>query len=405
MPIQNVPLAICSLPRKSRKGYVVVLDAGTTGIKAFVFDGACRMLSKAERPLGKRRPTRGWVEQDPLEIVRSARAVLRKAVRQAKIDPTLLRGVGITNQRESTIVWEERTGRPVYPVIGWEDTRTRAYCATLRARVGKRVRALTGLTLDSYFSASKIRWILRHVTQRPLRFGTIDTWLVANLCEGRPHVTDETNASRTLLFDITKRTWSKELLALFGIPSEMLPHILPSRSRFGRLALDVLGVCVPVMAVCGDQQASTYAALRVESTEKGATTKVTYGTGVFVVQVIGKRFVIQPDFFTTLVPAFGKGSLYAIEAKIEKSGETVSTLLSSPVALTRYFRRLATHVNRLIQSLPVRPSQIVVDGGVARSGLVASIQQEVSRTPVCLQSPFDGTALGCALLVWDSLMD
>jgi glycerol kinase len=234
-------------------------------------------------------------------------------------------------------------------------------------------------------------------------FGTVDTWLLWNLCAGRPHVTDETNAARTVLFDIQDFCWSDRLLQIFGIPRGILPTVLPSRGVFGILKQDVLGARVPVLAVCGDQQASTYAAMRVQHINKAVVTKVTYGTGVFVVQVLGRHFALHPPFFTTLVPAIGMGSFYALEGKIEGSAQTVDRLLSNIPKLFRYFRQLTKQVRGLVKKFPVKPSEIVVDGGIARDGYIVEIQQEILGIPACLQDPFDGTALGCALLVWDAI--
>ncbi len=400
----------CSLPNKSRTGYVLVLDAGTTGVKAFVFDGNDRIIAKAYKGIGKQRPKSGWVEQDALEILRASKFVLKKAVRDSGIRRENIQALGITNQREATVLWDSKTGRPVYPVIGWEDTRTRAYCRSRTKTVEAFVRDTTGLPLDPYFSASKIRWILRRIPksqallkENRLMFGTIDSWLIWNLCEDHPHVTDETNASRTLLFDLRRREWSEHLLNTFEIPRSILPRVCPSRAHFGRLNSAILGKRLSVVAVCGDQQASSYAAQCVLTEHKRAVTKVTYGTGVFLVQILGSRFIAHPPFFTTLVPTRGNGSVYALEAKIEGSGETVAKLLPTLPRLLAYFSSLAKKVDRLLQKLPNKPNELIIDGGVARDGYVVEIQEKTSGIPACLQDPFDGTALGCALLVWDSV--
>jgi len=385
------------------RGFVLVLDAGTTGIKAFVFDGKGRVRAKVYQRIAKHTPRRGWVEQDPMEILRVSRSLLRRAVRQARVRLREVRGVGITNQREATIVWEPETGKPVYPVIGWEDTRTRALCARLSRQAGDTVRRLTGLTIDSYFSATKLRWIFDHTHTKDLRFGTMDTWLAWNLCKGRPHVTDETNASRTLLFDIRAKRWSRELIRLFGVNDASLPRVLPSRAWFGLLKKEVIGRPVPLLALCGDQQASTYAALRSQPASRRSVTKVTYGTGVFVVQAAGKRFFLRDGFFTTLVPALGKGSAYALEAKIEKSGERVDRLLDDRPKLAAYFKSLSSQVRRIVKRLPAAPKELVVDGGIVRDSELAAIQQQTLGLSVCVQPTFDGTALGCALLIWDML--
>jgi len=384
-----------------KNSYVLVLDVGTTGIKAFVFDEQCQVKAKAYKKISKNRPRKGWVEQDPREILRVSRFVLRRAIKDSRVDPKQILGMGITNQREATVVWNRKTGKPVYPVIGWEDDRTRAFCTKLKKSHGRSIRERTGLTVDPYFSASKVRWILQNVSKKDLAFGTLDSWLIWNLCEDHPHVIDETNASRTLLFDIRKRKWSDELLELFEVPKDILPQVLPSRAFFGKMRKEVLGFGCWVLAVCGDQQASAYAAIRSQPASRKNITKITYGTGVFVVQTI-RNFILSSDFFTTLVPT-RKGVGFALEGKIEKSGEKVTSLLSSPNKLRAYLRSLALDVDRLIKKLPTRPNELVVDGGSARDGIVTLIQQEVSHIPVFQQTNYDGTALGTALLVWDSI--
>lgn len=408
MKTQPSPSTACSPIVRPRDGFVLVLDVGTTGIKAFVFDGSCRMLAKAYRAIGKRRPRAGWVEQDPRELVTASRRVLREAVAASGIPADAILGVGITNQREATVLWDARTGKPAYPVIGWEDARTAAACRALRRTNGRRVQSLTGLPIDAYFSASKIRWALDRVpaakrlaNEGRIAFGTIDAWLLFNLCAERPRVTDETNAARTLLYNIRTRSWDGELLAVFGVPADVLPVVLPSRSRFGTLAPSVLGHAIPVVAVCGDQQSSAYACARVA--RAGARpTKVTYGTGSFVVQTVGRTFVTRPGFVTTLVPG-RRGSVFALEAKVEGSGEAVASRLDDPAALARYLKSLAKKISAVIARLPYRPSRVVADGGAARDGIVVGFQRDASGIPTCLLEPYDGTALGTALLAWDAL--
>ncbi|NBS41607.1 hypothetical protein EBS80_03020, partial [bacterium] len=305
---------------------------------------------------------------------------------------------------------DARTGKAAYPVIGWEDARTAEDCRTLRRKSGRAVQARTGLPIDSYFSASKIRWAIDRVPavkrlakDGRLAFGTIDSWLLFHLCAERPRVTDETNASRTLLFNIRTRSWDGELLAVFGIPADVLPVVLPSRAAFGTLAASVVGRAIPVVAVCGDQQSSAYACARVPGA--GARpTKVTYGTGSFVVQTTGRRFAAHPGFFTTLVPG-KRGSVFALESKVEGSGETVAALLDDPAGLARYLKSLAKKIRAKLARLPRRPTRVVVDGGVARDGIVVGFQRDASGMRTCLLHPYDGTALGAALLAWDALPD
>lgn len=409
MQIPKPSFNICSRPHRRGNGFVLVLDVGTTGIKTFIFDGLSQIVGKAYQKISKQRPKSGWIEQDPLEIIRVSRAVIKKVIFDSEVSISEIKGLGVTNQREATVLWDRTNGKPVYPIIGWEDRRTKRSCERIAKQDGAFIRERTGLVVDSYFSASKIRWILDHVPkaqtvaeQGTLAFGTIDTWLLWNLCDDQPHVTDETNASRTLLFDIQSRKWNQKLLDIFGVQENLLTRVLPSRALYGVLKKEIAGLSIPVVAVCGDQQSSTYAAMCVEPNIR-STTKVTYGTGAFLVQVLGKTFSLHDSFFTTLVPAIGEGSCYAYEMKVEGSGETVDRLLQNPPKLIAYFNRLSKKVDKLIVKLPTKPRQIIVDGGVARDGYVVEIQQKNSGISTCLQSPFDGTALGCALLCWDQI--
>ena len=406
MKIQKPSFKTCSPRVESRKGAVLILDVGTTGIKAFVFDGKCQVLTKSYRKISKIRPRRGWVEQDPKEILRVSISVLRQTLKDSGVSPSAIQGMGITNQREATVLWDRRTGKPVYPIIGWEDSRSRHYCRSFSKQDQKYVRQATGLPIDSYFSATKIHWIFQNFPEMSklaeagrLAFGTIDSWLLWNLCEDRPHRTDETNAARTLLFNIRTRRWDEKLLNLFGVPPSVLPSVFPSRSSFGTLDKGVVGTRVPVLAVCGDQQASTYAAIR-SGRSSSKTIKVTYGTGVFLAQVIGKSFRLRQPFLTTLTPDT-IGTSFALEGKLEGSGEAVNLLLKNPTGLHAYLKKLSVRVDGLIRQLPVQPIGIVIDGGGERDGIIVTLQEQSSGIPACLQATYDGTALGTALLVSD----
>lgn len=396
-------------PDRRHPRYHVVLDVGTTTVRAVAFDDAHRVIAKAGGKLRKSFPRRGWVEQDPREIVRLTEKALADLLRDSRLDPRDCRGLGLTNQRETVILWDARDGRPICPAIVWEDVRTAAWCRRLRGEHGDEVRRLTGLAVDPYFSATKLTWALAHVPaarrlleKGRLRFGTVDSWLVWNLAAGHPHVTDETNAHRTLLVDAAKRSWSPRLLEIFGVPASILPRILPSRASFGRLRPDLAaGAAWPIVAVCGDQQASLYAAWR----ELGGThpTKITYGTGTFVNQVLGRRFAVREPFFTTLVPAPNGGSAYALEGKIARGGRQVEPLLHDPPRLRRFLRRLALAADAYVRLLPRRPRVIAIDGGVSRDGIVGAYQEAVSKTKIAPLPIFDGTALGVSYLVKDSV--
>jgi glycerol kinase len=402
---------------KSR--YALVLDVGTTGTKCFVFcekqASASRrkteihILAKAYRTYPVQTPKRGWVEQDPVRMLKACERVMKEAVADSGVDPKRIESFGLTNQRETTILWDSKTMKPVYPAIVWEDARTAQRLKGMGHRasgIARAVRTKTGLTLDPYFSASKVEWILEHVPEAKhltdvgrLRFGTVDAWLLANLCVGNPHETDETNASRTLLFNIRTRAWDEDLCALFHVPVRILPAVLPPRADFGTLRPEILGCPIPVCAVIGDQQSSMSAAIASARTNTASTTKVTYGTGTFVMQLLGNAFATQKGFFTTLVPVHGK-TAYALEAKIRVSGPDVEKRLTHPKELETYLRDLARDVNRHLKRLPATPKEILIDGGITRSPLLAPIQHEVSGIRIRPLTTYDGTALGVAMMLF-----
>ncbi|MBI2623645.1 MAG: hypothetical protein HYW65_03670 [Candidatus Liptonbacteria bacterium] len=383
----------------SAKG-ALVLDVGTTGVKAFVFNRKFEVLAKSYVRLSKKFTRTGWVEQNPRELAASSLRVLREAVRRSKLPPRAFMGFGITNQRETTILWDTRTGQPVYPAIVWEDARTKKYCEALQKKHGAAVRAKTGLPIDSYFSASKIHWILANAPRASklaragrLAFGTVDAWLLWNLTEGHVHRTDHTNASRTLLFDIKTFTWDEELLKMFCVPRELLPQAQPSASLFGVLRKNVVGAPLPVLAVCGDQQSALAAAGHA-----AGTTKVTYGTGAFIMQITGAQFRIQKPFFTTLTAS--RKNPYALEAKVPGCGAEVDALLRAKKPLEGALRNIARRVDNYLKKLPKKPARLIVDGGITQAPYLLAAQTAVSKLPVKKQKIFDGTALGIAKLIF-----
>lgn len=385
------------MPRKP-KSFVLALDAGTTTVKAFVFDASLRVVGSAKSLLGKRRSPDGvTVEQDPQEIIHAAETVLRGALHDAGISAGEVSSLGITNQRETFVLFEHGSRRACSPAIVWEDERTRAECARLEKSHGDFVREKTGLPIIPYFSASKLAWALMHLKEvrevasaGRLAFGTVDTWLIENLAEFLPRpVTDVTNASRTLLFNIWTHQWDEELLHLFGVPRDMLPDVLPSRSHFGTLRAEVLGAPVPIVAVCGDQQASLFAA----GAEVG-TTKITFGTGTFLMQVLGSEFRVVPPFFTTLAGSASDGALYALERRVGEYGQRVSEMLEKGESLDAEIRRIAKDVSGYVRKLPWIPERIFADGGITNAPRFKEILGEVIGVPVVLQPIPDGTALG-----------
>lgn len=380
---------------KSHGPYTLVLDAGTTGVKAFVFDADEDIVAKANRPLTKTFPEPGWVEQDPQQIITAAKEVLREVIQAAAAPLSVFIGLGIATQRETIIAWDKQTSEPMYPAIVWQDTRTTEWCKSLPLAHHQLVQEHTGLPIDPYFSASKIRWLLENVPKanvllqkNQLAIGTVDSWLLWNLAEGAPFLTDYTNASRTLAFNIKTLQWDEELLSIFGVRSELLPATQPSRSNFGVLHKDIIGAELSILAVAGDQQASLYAA----GTTIG-TTKTTYGTGTFVMQILGSEFALHQPFFTTLAVG-DQQPWYALEAKAVSGVENADEILQKPLLLKFHLENLVQSADSYIRQLPRKPTEIVIDGGWIRDRKILPIQSRASIATVREQKVYDGTALG-----------
>ncbi len=378
----------------------LVLDVGTTGVKGFVFDENLKLLVKSYYRLHKRFPKKGWVEQNPKELLGKSILALKRVVKESGVSSKSLISFGITNQRETTILWNKKTGKPIYPAIVWEDTRTAAKTKEWGKKYNSLVRKKTGLPVDPYFSATKIAWILENVPKAKLLleenkvlFGTVDTWILWNLSKEKSHITDYTNASRTLLFNIQKLTWDKHLLNIFKVPKKILPKVQPSGSLFGHLNSKVLGISLPIKAICGDQQASMYAA-----GVKPYTTKITYGTGTFIMQIIGSKFKQRKSFFTTLAPTASK-PVYALEDKTDCCGNKVDKLLKKKLSLVPIISTLSKMVASKIKKLPYKPKKLIVDGGLTQAPALVSIQSKAADIPVFRQSIHDGTGLGVAKLL------
>ena len=301
--------------------HLLAVDAGTTGVTVQAVDRRGRVLRSADRDFRQRYPRPGWVEHDAEEIWR----VTRRLLRSVAGDPASVAAIGLTNQRETVVVWDRDTGRPVAPAIVWQCRRTAPECDRLKRRGAEPlVRRRTGLVLDPYFSATKLRWILDHVRPRGrLAFGTIDTWLLWNLTGGRVHATDVTNASRTMLFDIDRREWSDELLRLFGIPRALLPEVRPSAGGFGVTDRRVLGAEIPITGIAGDQQAALFG----QDCVRPGSLKITYGTGCFLVLNTGKRRVNSRHGLITTLACGPKGEpVYALEGSVFIAGAAVQWL-------------------------------------------------------------------------------
>lgn len=373
---------------------VLVLDIGTTGVKALIFSPKKKLVEKFYKKITKDIRPGGIVEQDPDEILRSSIEVITKAITFAKENDHNLSSVGITNQRETTIIWNKKTGRPIHPAIVWEDVRTKVICNAFGGQERERVSGLTGLAIDTYFSATKIKWILDNYEGgiKDLLFGTVDSWMMWNILEGHPHLTDITNASRTLLFDIHEEAWSKELLEMFGVPENILPKIKNSSGLYGTLTHSLFDMPLALRAVIGDQESSMFAA----GSSLG-TTKVTYGTGTFIGQIIGKRFAIHKNFFTTLTANGDKS--FMIEAKIDCCGNRVDPVVGIPEKFNPIIDELTKEVARYILSLPITPTKIIVDGGLVRTPYTYDALKRATGLPVDVQNPYDGTALGVARML------
>jgi len=326
------------------KKYIMAVDQGTTGTRCMIFDHESNIIAWAYEEHEQIYPKPGWVEHDPLEIWEKTQLVIKTAIQKAKIDPKEIVAIGVTNQRETTVIWDPKTGKPVYNAIVWQDTRTRDRCAELKEKGLEEslIHPVTGLYSNTYFSSTKIEWILKNIPgvlekarKGEVIFGNIDTWIIWNLTrggkdvltseKGGAHITDYTNASRTMLMDLRKLEWSPYLLELFGIPSEILPLIRPSSEIYGYTpANGPLGTEIPVAADLGDQQAALVGQVGFEIGEA----KNTYGTGSFLLFNIGKQFVLSKHgLLTTVAYGFEKGKpIYALEGSIAITGAAVQWL-------------------------------------------------------------------------------
>ncbi len=311
--------------------YLLSLDQGTTSSRAIVFDEAGHAVALAQKELAQIFPQPGWVEHDPLVLWRDQLSVAREALTRAGLAASDITALGLTNQRETTVLWERASGRPLHNAIVWQDRRTSDDCARLRAEgVEPMIRRKTGLLLDPYFCASKLAWLLRHLPgarTRALRgelaFGTIDSWLIWNLTGGRLHVTDPSNASRTLLYDIHRGDWDDELLDLFDIPRALMPHIVPSSGLCGQTGPSLLGAPIAIGGIAGDQQAALFG----QACQQPGMAKNTYGTGCFLLMHTGRQALTsQHGLLTTCTARVGDVQEYALEGSVFVGGAVVQWL-------------------------------------------------------------------------------
>ena len=311
--------------------YILALDQGTSSSRAIVFDHEGNIRSTAQMEFTQYFPKPGWVEHDPMEIWSSEAAVIAEAISKIGINGKDIAAIGITNQRETTIVWDAETGMPVYNAIVWQDRRTSEFCDSLKAQgLVDKIREKTGLIIDAYFSGTKIKWILDNVPGArekaeagKLRFGTVDSWLVWQLTRGTVHVTDVSNASRTMLFNINTLAWDPELLDLLGVPASMMPSVRSSSEVYGHTKTTIFAHEVPIAGMAGDQQAALFGQM---CTEPGSV-KNTYGTGCFLLMNTGEKPILsRNNLLTTVAWKIGDTVNYALEGSIFVGGSVVQWL-------------------------------------------------------------------------------
>ncbi len=458
----------------SNQRYILALDQGTTSSRAIVLNRAGEIISVAQAEFPQIYPKPGWVEHDPMAIWSSQNATAIEAITKANLSSEAIAAVGLTNQRETTVVWDATTGKPVYRAIVWQDRRTADYCAQLKQGGAEAdVAARTGLRLDPYFSGTKIRWILDHVAGARaaaeagrLRFGTVDSWLLWQLTAGKVHVTDVTNASRTLLFNIRKGEWDETMLGLLGVPRSMLPEVRTCSEVYGKVASGLYPAGAPIAGIAGDQ----HAALFGQACFTPGMAKNTYGTGCFLLMNTGTEAVpSRNNLLTTIAWRIGNKTEYALEGSVFIGGAAVQWLrdelqlvrsaqeldllaasvpdagglfivpafagLGAPhwdpyargtaVGITRGTNR-AHFCRAVLESIALQSADLIscmekdsgialkelrVDGGASRSQPLMQFQADLLSTPVVRPRNTETTAMGAAYLAglavgyWESRED
>jgi glycerol kinase len=439
--------------------YILAIDQGTTSTRSILFDEGAAVVAVAQREFPQHYPADGWVEHDPEDIWRDALATAREAIAPAQ--PAQIAAIGITNQRETTLLWERRTGQPIYNAIVWQDRRTAPACARLKAEGHEpAVQARTGLLLDPYFSGTKLAWLLDNVPGARARaeagelaFGTVDSFLLWRLTGGRVHATDATNASRTLLFDIHRQAWSDDLLELFRIPASVLPEVRDNAGLFGETDPALFGVAIPITGMAGDQQA----ALIGQASFTAGSAKATYGTGCFMLLNTGESPVASKHrLLTTTAYRLDGRACYAIEGSIFVAGAAIKWLrdgigiithasqtddlatrvadnggvymvpafvgLGAPhwqpdarglitgltlgtsaahlarAALEAVAYQTAELVGAMVADGAGRPAALRVDGGMSANDWLCQFLADMLRMPVERPSNLETTALGAAFL-------
>ena len=310
--------------------YLLSIDQGTTSSRIVLYDTKFKVIDSLQKELKQHFPKNGWVEHDALEIWRDVKLLITEIIKKNRIKYSQILSIGIANQRETTVMWNKKNGVPIQKAIVWQDRRTVDFCKILRTKnLVKKIQKITGLVVDPYFSSTKIKWIIDHnkeakklIKQKNLLFGTIDTWLLWNLTEKRSHLTDITNASRTMIFDPQKEQWSDELLKIFKIPKEILPGVTPNVYDFGETNL-FDGGSIKINGMAGDQQAANIG----QACFKKGQSKSTYGTGCFILTNIGKEFKLSKNkLLTTVAYKIGNKKIYCFEGTIFVAGSAIQWL-------------------------------------------------------------------------------
>ena len=313
------------------KKYILSIDAGTTSSRAVIFDKKANVINIAQYEFNQLFPKEGWVEHDAIEIWNTQLKAITDVVNESKINPDEIDSIGITNQRETTVIWDKQTGKPVYNAIVWQDRRTAKFCDELKENnKTELIQNKTGLVIDAYFSGTKIKWILDNnldlrsrALNNELLFGTIDTWLIWNLTKGKSHITDPSNASRTLLYNIKDDNWDQELLDLFKIPRNILPSVVDSSSVSAYIDESILGSKIPISGIAGDQQAALFGQLCIEEGD----IKNTYGTGCFCMMNTGSNLVkSQNKMLSTIAWRINGKLTYALEGSVFVAGALIQWL-------------------------------------------------------------------------------
>ena len=340
--------------------YLLALDQGTSSCRSIVFDASGHPVAMAQIELPQIYPQPGWVEHDALEIWRLQLATAREAIAKARLSALQVKAIGITNQRETTVVWNRKTGLPIHHAIVWQDRRTEPLCADLRARgLADSIRSKTGLLIDAYFSGTKIRWLLDHVpgaralaANGELAFGTMDSWLIWQLTEGRVHATDVSNASRTMLFNVHRNQWDAELLDALDIPASLMPAVKASASHFGEVVPSLLGHAIPIGGVAGDQQSALFG----QACFSAGMAKNTYGTGCFMLMHTGCVFQTSANgLITTSAAQASSLPEFALEGSVFVGGAVVQWLRDGLRAIES-----SAQVQALAESVPDAGGVMVV---------------------------------------------